>query len=214
MEFLTNLSDVLTGHWALLELVYIVTLYAATLKGVVRRFKLRQRGKIKKLPVNLLAVHTAISIIEVLRYHIIALRYEPQPDLFDCILGVMFAVTSIQMQNTISTGNTILVRSSYQATALQMFVGAVGSYAYGGARLHRAVIKNYNQFVYIRQIIGQNQRLRLFTNFHDAYALAVVTVNYLALWEGGFPLGIPTHFLLIGGFALFDQWVTAEIDKR
>lgn len=211
---MTNISDFSARYWKILELVFTLTLYAIVFRGVVRRFKLRQRAKSSKYPTIPLAVHTTCAIIELLRYYILNLKSEPVPDLFDCVVGMIFAVTSIQMQNTISNGNTVLVRSCYQATALQMFVGAAGSYVYGSARLHRGVIKNYNQFFYIRPIMKPIHNLRLAPNFQDAYALAVLSVNYLALWEGAFPAGIPTHFILTGAFAWLNHWVSKEIAKK
>ena len=199
-----------------IDLLYTIILYTPfLLPAATRHFKSSKTAKMMGYPYKALLVHLIAGSIELLRYHVMALSAEPSADGIDVTLCILQAVTSMLLCKGINRGNKFVIRTSFQALALQRMLATGISYATTSPTWHRASIKILNQFIYNRYLLGELVKLDIFPGGRpSAFSALVFASGSVALWEGDYPWGVPMFSALVLGLVAFERWVGRVVFKR
>ncbi|KAK1595474.1 uncharacterized protein LY79DRAFT_546529 [Colletotrichum navitas] len=203
-------------HHVLLEILWTSGIYLRYLVPSWRKITTPKHSEYTKVPYVPLAIHVIVGTIEVFRYYCqLAITSEaPKPNVVDFGLCLIMAATSLRLAANVRNGRVEIVRTTFQATAVQrMFASALG-YMHGDAEWHRASIKLLNNLVWTRLIGGYMNHLQGFRSYGDSFTGAVVVAHQLALWESDYPAGVPFFLAVLSVLLVVDKWASRKLHGK
>ncbi|CAG9954551.1 unnamed protein product [Clonostachys rosea f. rosea IK726] len=168
--------------------------------------------KASKIP---LYIHMVAGAAEIIRYHITALADQPSPDLLDLALCLLQSATTLHLAKTLIRGDQT-TRPTYQVSGLiRPFLTLAALYA-DDEQLHRGSVKLVNGFIYVRLIIFSYRVLKLDRVFTGpaVYAHAIFIGGLLAVYEAGFPFGVPAYVIQVGLVTSLHRFVADYVQRR
>lgn len=172
--------------------------------GYTRRFK-----KSSSIP---LISHTAVSMLEIVRYHVKALDGPVNPDIYDFVMCMIQSYGTFKLSKDMMRGHPFLSRPIYQTGGVMMVILSVGAYALDSPFLHHAAVKSLDGFIFTRFMMAL---LRSFGLGFSAYFSAGVGAGALiAMSHTGIP-GAPLIYVLISTLLVYvNRWTATRIIQR
>ncbi|CAG9990970.1 unnamed protein product [Clonostachys byssicola] len=172
-------------------------------------------AKFRKASKTPLHIHMVAGAAEIIRYHITALTDQPSPDLLDLVLCLLQSATTLHLAKTLIRGDQT-TRPTYQVTGLARPFLTLAALYTDDEQLHRGSVKLVNGFIYVRLIIFSYRVLNLDRVFTGpaVYAHAIFIGGLLAVYEAGFPFGVPAFVIQVGLMISLHRFVTDYVQRK
>ncbi|KAK7747893.1 hypothetical protein SLS53_001145 [Cytospora paraplurivora] len=179
-----------------------------------------KRARARGYPYLTLLAHILSSLFLVIRYHVryVRLRVWPELDTTDLLVFSLFFLTSFYIEAYLAKGQLVGVRAGFQTAILMHCAVFTASWARGGdTALFRTSVKFVNWFSWFRLTARLlpviDPRLRLTKNFGARYELTCILSTPLALWESGYPNGIPIQLGLVSVLMVAERAIAAAVSR-
>ncbi|ROW08537.1 hypothetical protein VPNG_06234 [Cytospora leucostoma] len=216
---LPYLQSVLTSYRPEAEILFSIAMFSPYLARTFS-FSSPKRARARGYPYLTLLAHILSSLFLVTRYHAryVRLRVWPEPETADLLGFSLFFLTSFYIEAYLSKNQLVGARVGFQTAILMHCAVFTATWAMGGdTALFRTSVKLLNWFSWFRLTARVlpviDRRLRLTKNFGARFELTCIMSTPLALWESGYPNGIPIHMGLVSVLMVAEHAVAAALSS-
>ncbi|KAI0124024.1 hypothetical protein BJ170DRAFT_70776 [Xylariales sp. AK1849] len=163
-----------------------------------------------------LLIHIFVGLLEIIRYHILALSGHPvHANGLDFVFMLIHVITSYHLAKEKGRiGNKSIIRPIYHSQALFRVIFTSLAYLGGLPEFHRASVKINVSFIYPRLLLFAGCRLGLLDTYGEMYTISMFASSLLALHDSGVMLGPQMWLASFAGFVVLERWVAQEVAKR
>jgi hypothetical protein len=213
---LQTLFNSASRHSVALEVSGQAILYLPLIWISSRHLKSPRLARILKLPYVPLLIHLISSFFELVLYYgyLATQNASPTPKLTDFVLAIAQITSSIILTAHVRRGNAAIVHATFHCMAFERLIASTLAYYHGSSMWHRVSIKLLNNFTYARWLGLVLPFLAGLRGFKEKYTTVIFFAQLIALWESGFPLGIPVFCAMMGLLLAVNKWAGGKLEKE
>ncbi|KAL2686870.1 hypothetical protein Neosp_004412 [[Neocosmospora] mangrovei] len=193
--------------------IYTFCMFAYFMPHLLRMMKSKGYARAHHHHLSLLIVHSVVSVIEVVLFHVKSwqLGHDPKANNIDLVLCVVQTITSLVMTERmrfIPRLTLELSRASFQSMAFMRVLASGLALYLGSTEWHRASVKMLASFIWVRLISRWSSRFAGFNTYGQGYSLGVIGGILMGIYEGTYPYGIGIFMGTTLSLLAFDRWAS------